>query len=418
MLRFIYNVGFFIFSLIYLPTFIAKGKFKGGLRERFGFVPIQIQQKLREKSVVWIHAVSVGEAAQAMVFLKALKENWPDKHFLITTTTATGRETVLKNRSDDDTVLYCPIDGFFAVKRFLNAVRPERVILFETEIWPNLIFELSDRKIPAWIVNGRISDRAFPKYRRVQLFLAPVLRRLKGILAQDEQAKERFISLGAAPDTVHVSGNLKYDWFPKGVFAGEADFFRKALGSNTFLWVAGSTHAGEEEILFDAYCHLKAKYSFFALLLAPRHLDRLSKIEKLAADRNLELVRLSQWKSGQSAGIVVLDKMGALADFYNAADSVFVGGSLVPTGGHNLVEPAYFEKPILFGPFTQNFRQMTELFLKEGAGFEVKDLEMLSAALDKQIADVNFRVGLGQKAKKIIKLHQGATQRSIDFLNA
>ena len=420
-IRIIYNICFFAFSLFYLPVFLLKGKHKRGLASRFGVVPEEIRKRLEGKQVFWVHGVSVGEVVQAFRLVAALKKRFPAARFVVTTTTVAGREMALGLKSGEDSVLYFPVDFGFSVRRFLAGVHPSALVLIETEIWPNLLSELSKRKIPAFIVNGRISDKAIFKYKKARFFIAPFLNGLKAICAQDDLMKRRFIELGASPGIVSVTGNMKFDWQPN--FSGEG--LVKAVegrlrGPDVFLLVAGSTHKGEEEILLEVYRSLCVKHASFRLLVAPRHLDRIGSILRLASQKGLELQRTSKirGRAGHSpepgpGPVFLLDSMGALADFYRLADAVFVGGSLVPNGGHNLVEPAFFEKPVLFGPFMNNFSQMAEEFKKSSAGVEVKNAKDLEQRILELVEDRNKALVFGRNAKELVLRHQGATERNV-----
>lgn len=417
----IYSFCFFVFALFYLPFFLLKGKHKGGLASRFGFVPDEVRKSLEGRQVYWVHAVSVGEVVQAFRLVAALKKRFPQALFVVTTTTLTGREIALKLKSEEDTVLYFPVDFSFSVRRFISAIHPSALILIETEIWPNLLAELSRKNIPAFIVNGRISDKAISKYRKVRFFLAPFLNRLKAIGAQDDLMKQRFIDLGADPRIVSVTGNMKFDWQPNFSNAALVRSVEDRLkGSESFLWVAGSTHEGEEEILLDAHRSLSVKHPHLRLLIAPRHLNRIDSILRLASKKNVTVWRTSELRdlanrpSGSAEpSFFLLDSMGVLADIYPLADVVFVGGSLVPSGGHNLVEPAFFEKPVLFGPFMNNFSQMAQEFKKVSAGIEVKNAAELEQNISELIENRGKGAFFGRNAKELVLRHQGATERNV-----
>ena len=423
-MRFLYNVVFFLFSLFYLPIFIAKGKFGTCWRERFGQVPPEISQSLAGQRVLWVHAVSVGEIGLAVGFLDRLHEVLPKFRFVITTTTQTGHDVAMKIKKEEDMLLYFPVDFRFSVRRFIESVSPEAMVLFETEIWPNLIWELSARKIPVFILNGRISDRSFSSYQKIKFFLKSLWNHLSLIAAQDVRMRERFIVLGADPKRVIVSGNVKFDWKPAQYPSHEVERLQRFCKKNSaFLCVAGSTHEGEEEIFFSMYSNLKASCPALQLLLAPRHLNRLPAIEAVALKQGIKTMRVSsedfhlESKSPEGA-ILLLNQMGVLPSLYQSADLVFVGGSLVPAGGHNLVEPAYFEKPILFGPFMNNFLEMAEEFKKNEAACPVKDAQDLEKNISQLFSDPARRRALGQAAKRLVLSHQGAQQKNQELLVA
>lgn len=431
-MRLLYEIAFFIFTLFYLPFFFIKGKHKDGWLSRLGVVPEETKRNLAGKRVFWVHAVSVGEVVQAARLVAALRERYPDARFVLTTTTVTGQEIAKKLKGDDDRVLYFPIDLRVCVRSFINGIAPAAFVVLETEIWPNVVFELTDRGIPVFLVNARISDKAIGKYRKVKRFLKPLLNRFTAIGAQDAVAGARFIELGARPALVSVTGNMKYDWQPQHSQDETAEKVKAwRRGHNSFLCVAGSTHEGEEEIFFEIYPSLKSKMPAFKLLIAPRHPDRIESIESQAKKKGIMLTRVSRLTTHDSrlpAGVLVagatshdpiliLDRMGVLAGLYPAADVVFVGGSLAAFGGHNLAEPAFFERPILFGPHMQNFKEMAAEFKKANAAVEVKDPSELEESLLALAGDPERRRALGGSAKRLVIRHQGATERNVELLS-
>lgn len=423
-LRAAYGVGFSIFSAFYLPRFFASGRHREGFSERLGRVPEPVRARLRGRSPIWLHGVSVGEVALAARLSQTVHELAPERKVLWTTTTPAGREVAERLKSEDEELLYFPVDFSFATRSFLRSTRPSVAALMETEIWPNLLFELERAGVPAVILNGRISDRAFGRYRAVRALMAPLFRRISAIGARDEAMRERFIAIGAAPDRVRVTGNMKFDWRPDDRVDAWIDRAEKKLGEWTpFLAIAGSTHAGEEEKLFTAARTLKDSGSDVRFLIAPRHLDRMESIFAAAAAAGLSAAKLSDWveRGGRHGDqdrvdVLVLDRFGVLARLYRAAGAVFVGGSLVPRGGHNLVEPAYFEKPVLFGPHMDNFREMASEFLDARAGWRVRDEADLADRLRELRASDETRRGLGFAAKALVARHQGATERNARLL--
>ncbi len=415
--RLIYDFLFFIFSLFYLPLFILKGKSKGGLGSRLGHVEQAVVEKLKGKKVIWIHAVSVGEVALAIRVLSHWREIFSGVKFVLTTTTVTGYEVAAKSMNPQDVLLQFPVDFRFAVRRFVQAVHPDAVAFMETEIWPNLIWELSEKKIPLFILNGRISDKAISKYRRIRFFLKPILNRLTAIGAQDERMQDRFLELGAEPGKVQITGNLKFDWEPPQGESAEVLAVRQKLSQpGKFLCLGASTHEGEEAVLMDTYLQLREIFPHLTLFLAPRHLDRLTSIEGLAAAKGIRLKRVfSGAQNGYDEGgpeAWLLDRMGLLAYFYQAADAVFVGGSLVEVGGHNLVEPAYYAKPILFGPYMNNFFEMSRLFLNGKAAIGVKDAGDLKDRLVFLMQNQTQAREMGQRAQNLVSGHRGALIRN------
>ncbi len=417
-MKFLYSVLFFIFSLFYLPTFFMKGKHKGGFSERLGIVPESVVKGLQGKKVIWLHGVSVGEIVQAMRFREGLSARAPDAVFVLTTITAAGRSVAEKSKRPEDALLYFPVDFRFAVRQFLDRIGPSIVVILETEIWPNLIWELSRRQIPVSIVNARISDRAMVKYRVGQFFIRHVLKCVERVGAQDETARGRFVELGVPTERVFVTGHMKYDWEPSADHATRLERLKgwdRNGASRQTLWIAGSTHEGEEEIIFRVYQNVSRQIPGLRLLVAPRHLERLDDVEKKARVLGLAVFRFREIPNAE-AGVILLDEMGLLASFYAAADFVFVGGSLVNVGGHNLVEPAYFKKPVLFGPHMQNFKEMAADFKNRGAGIEVKNAEDLERQVLRLATETSVRQTLGESAARLVRESTGASARNLEIL--
>ena len=421
-MRILYDILFFFFTLFYLPFFFLKGKHRAGFASRLGKVPSEVRTELKDKRVIWIHAVSVGEIAQAVHLADVLRGKIPWAKFLLTTTTVAGHEVAGKLKSGEDTLLYFPLDFRCSVRSFIRAVKPAAMILMETELWPNLIFELACRRVPVFVMNGRISDRAIVQYKKILFFAGDVVNRLSGIGAQDALMKQRFLELGARPDLVRVTGNMKFDWKPSENSADVLSRMEEVLKRDGgILCIAGSTHEGEEQVLFKMARALRARCPGFRLLVAPRHLHRLPDIERLAAKENFTLHRISKIAPSEdkrydkeSDAVYILDQMGILASAYRMADLVFIGGSLVPVGGHNPVEPAFFEKPILFGPFMNNFREMAEAFKRSGAAREVDALTM-ERRMEELTSDGDQRKAMGAAAKRLVRLHEGAVEKNIEM---
>lgn len=419
-MRTLYRSLFFIFALCYFPVFLIKGKHREGFGERFGFVPSQARQKVAGKKVIWLHAVSVGEAAVAMRFLETLRQEFPSAAYLVTVTTPTAREVVRRQKKENDVLLYLPVDFKGAIERFVRAVDPAALLLFETEIWPNLILELSDRKIPIFIVNGRISDKALRPYRYVRFFVGRLLNRLRKIGAQDELMRRRFIEIGAEQGRVEVTGNLKYELQPdRAPAAPWAEKAKDLFGSTgAFIFIAGSTHEGEEELLLKMYRSLSAAVPGFRMVLAPRHPERVSSVIEKARSLKVPAERILEVRgvANELAPVLILDKMGVLSGLYAEADVVFLGGSLVPIGGHNPTEPAAFGKAVLFGPHMQNFKEMSEEFIRSDAALCVHSADELKERIEMLAKDPLRRAALGAAAKEVMERHQGALRKNLEMI--
>ncbi len=424
-MRLVYDIVFFIFCIFYLPIFFIKGKHRDGFLSRFGVVPKDVREKLFGKKVIWIHAVSVGEMAQAVKLTGALRNKYQDLCFVLTATTAAGKAFAEKHKDPRDFAIYFPVDFRSSVNAFLLAVDPKAMIILETEIWPNLLYALSKRGVPVFIMNARISDRAIGRYRLLKPLLGSVMDQIAWVGAQDDKMRSRFMELGMKPEKVMVTGNMKFDWQPSTTKKNEVEMIQQYLKMpGMFLLIAGSTHQGEEKIMFDLFKKMRAEFPFFKLLIAPRHLDRIASIEEEAQKSGVKLESFSSLAGNGNRpeareAVFLLDKIGILADLYQIADVVYVGGSLVPKGGHNLVEPAYYEKPVVFGPYMNNFAEMVSEFKETAAAVQVRDLQSLEAEIRKLIQDSAYRNKIGAAAKKVVETNRGATEQNINaFLNA
>ena len=362
----------------------------------------------------WIHAVSVGEAIAAIPLVEAIGRRWPELSIVLTTVTATGARVVADRLSGVVTHRYFPLDLPGPVRRALDGVRPRFFIAMETELWPNFLVTLAARGVPSMIANGRISDRSFPRYRLVRGLLARVLRRVSVFAMQSQEDARRIIALGAPPERVMVTGSLKTDQAVDDPAATER--WQRLIGrrASERVWVAGSTHRGEEEIVLDAFLRLRARTPELVLLLAPRHPDRTEEVERAVRARGLEpLRRTALPRERPRDAVILLDTVGELAELYRVADVVYVGGSLVPTGGHNMLEPALRGKPVLFGPHTENFRESAELLLAAGGAEVVRDGDGLEAAIAALLADDPRARAMGERGRAAVLDRQGGVQATL-----
>jgi 3-deoxy-D-manno-octulosonic-acid transferase len=389
----IYDIIFLIFVLLYLPYFLLKGKYHKGIWQRLGFVSLQAGGR----PVIWLHAVSVGEVASLKTFWRRLREEFPSALIAVSTVTKNGNTLARQFAVDDEIVFYIPLDMSFLIDKVLKALSPKMLIIAETEIWPNLIGRCHKKGVPVLLVNGRISDRAFPKYRMARFLLRGLLEKIDLICARTDEDKKRFIALGASPENVKTAGNMKYC-----NVAGEApgrDEIRKELSlkSDAVVFTAGSTHKGEEEIILEVFRILRQDFKNLYLVIAPRYIERAEEIKRTAKGRP----------------VTVIDKIGILSRAYSVSDIVFVGGSLVPHGGHNIIEPAVFARPIIFGPYMFNFQDETREFLKGGAAIMVKDGKELLSECKRLLGDNREMARLGQNAKGVVAKNQGAVENCI-----
>lgn len=412
--RLIYVLAMSVYALICLPAFFRKGKHRTGLSERFGGLrPADRSRLARSPRVIWIHAVSVGEVTLAFRLGDEIGRRQPGTALLYTVTTRTGREVAERLRRPGDVVAYGPIDFEFAVRRFMAGWRSCAVVLMETEIWPVLIRRLDACGVPVTIANARISDKALPAYLRVRGWVGPVLRQVDRICAQSSEMAERYRRLGASEASIRVTGNLKYDWAPAPASEAESARMAEFRSDPSFVVLAASTHEGEEQILFDLYTRIKAQYPYFQLIIAPRHPERLASVIR-QAERARGGYELFSRSGAVRGGILLVDQMGVLGRLYPAADVVFVGGSLVPVGGHNPIEPAYFGKPVLFGPHVANFKEIAADFVKAGAAVCVPDAEGLEAEFLRLLSDPAEGKRMGGRALEWVGSQRGALLRTAD----
>ena len=389
------------------------GGYGRSLSQRFG----RYGADLRAEPRCWIHAVSVGEAATAVPLVEAIARRWPELSVVMTTVTPTGARVVADRLRGTVAHRYFPLDLPGPVRRALDAVRPRFFIGMETELWPNFLRALARRGVPAMIANGRISDRSFRRYHRVRFLTARMLRDIAVFAMQSQEDARRIVALGAPPDRVVVTGNLKTDLTPAE--AGGEAVWQQLLGlaTNEPVWIAGSTHRGEETVVLDAYTRLRRRFPDLVLLLAPRHPERVPEVERLAADRQLATVRRSELPaSRERAPVIVLDTVGELAKIYSVASVVFVGGSLVPTGGHNMLEPALLRKPVLYGPHTTNFRESAELLLAAGGAVLVDEPERLEPRVAELLADPARRSRMGEAGLHAVIGRQGALKQTMELV--
>ena len=414
----LYSLGLGAFFVGGLPVFMAqavlRGKYRRGLPERLGRVPAWAGPA----PPVWLHAVSVGEVMAAIPLARELAGRRPDLPLLVSTVTDTGRN-VAEQRLPAKQFVFFPVDFGWAVEPALDQLRPRIVLLTETEIWPNFIRACGARGIPVVLINGRISPRSYPRYRRVRRLFARVLQGIRLFCMQTPEDAARVLDLGAPAERVHVVGNLKFDLAVTGD-PQDGSTVRQMLGLPPSLpiLVAGSTHRGEEAPVLGAFQAVRRAIPDLTLLLAPRHPERLAEVEGLLERAGLAWVRRSRLPASPAAPVILVDTMGELARLYAAGTVVYVGGSLVPIGGHNVLEPAAYARPVLFGPHMGNFAEMARFFLERGAGLQVHDTDGLAAAILRLLQEPAAADRMGEAGRTIVDTHRGAGRRTVDLLEA
>lgn len=422
MLRFIYNLFLPVGFLFFVPGLLYKYRNRGGwkdtFRERFGrFTPERIRELKAFHGAVWIHAVSVGETVVALSLIRRWSQMEPEKKFVISTTTTTGQELARKQCLDNTAVIFCPIDFRGMVRRTLDVLKPSQLVIFETEIWPNLICEARDRGISVALVNGRMSDHSASGYRKLRIFFAPLLRRFNCILVQTPADAQRYLSVSPGA-TVKVCGNLKFDQSPPENIGDphlEACF---GPGKHTVL-LAASTHPGEESVITESFGQLTGEFPDLRLVIVPRHAERGGEIADMLTERKVSFFRRSQGGETPSPVRVLLaDTTGEMFKFIKAADIVIMGKSFAGHDeGHNLIEPALLDKPVVTGKVLRNFRFILNV-LKEADAVVTTDDAGLTEALRRLLADGELRRDMGRRGGDAIRRHCGATELTIRELTS
>ena len=410
-------------SPYFLYQAIRYQKYIGSLRQRLGFLPIAFNVDAEES--IWIHAVSVGEALTARALAADLKARYPRLRLFLSTTTMAGQQVARRSVSNVDAVFYFPFDWTLIVRRTLRLVRPRLFIMMETEIWPNLLRECRRRDVRTAMINGRISNRSYPRYKLIRPFIRRVLADVDRFCVQSEESARRLIDLGADPARVSVTGSLKFDSLEPAAATAHGRprdrvlrFFQ--LAPSRTVIIAGSTLRGEEAAVLRAFARIKTAMPGAMLMLAPRQPERFGEVERLARDAGFATVRRSELPIDAEPrhDVVVLDTIGELAQLYQLATAVFVGGSLVDHGGHNILEPAIFGKPIVFGPHMHNFKEIAEVFVANDAAIQVTSERELDEALLALVTDPVRRARLGAAARALVAANRGAKMKTLEVIAA
>jgi len=426
MICFLLDIFYAIILVLLSPWVLYRmflqSRYRTGWKERFGFVPVRNSSA----KCIWIHAVSMGEINAIATLVASLQNRLPDHEIVISSTTDTGMDRARKLYGDKHLVFFYPWDFSWAVKKAFSRLHPSLCVLMELEVWHNFTTIAHHRSIPVMVANGRISSgKGFPRYRRIAGLVQPMFRRLTLVLTQDNTYAQRFRFLGADPQRIHVVGSLKYD---------TAEVVDKVPGTDELIeqlklfppqpvWVAGSTAPGEEEIILEAFSKLRREKSLnkLRLVLVPRKPERFDEVARLIENHNFKLLRYSKVKTGQyqptpdDADAVILgDTMGDLRKFYSLAEVVFVGRSLVPVGGSDMIEAAALAKPVVVGPYTDNFTESVRL-LVTAAGLEVvADGSQLTRITQNLLQDKKVAAQLGKNAQQVIIQNQGATEKTVN----
>jgi len=433
--KILYNIVLVILlpvvALYLLWRLVVQGKSRAGLAQRLGILPDSVSKlKDADGCIIWVHAVSVGEVAAAEPILQQLRLVEPTGQIVLSTTTPTGHKMAEKLDLDVEALIYFPFDFPGITERVLRTIGPDLIILMEGELWPNLLAAARARNIPTAVINGRISDAAFPKNQLLRPLFAWMLSNVDLVCAQSQKDADRFIALGAPPQRVRISGNTKFDENFPHVPPEEQAKWRQDLGLNqeSAVWLAASTHPGEDEPILAAFDRLRAGHPDLDLVIAPRHPERGDEIEKLVSEhgyatyrRSRVLAELEEGKdidlrSTTQVRVVILDTIGELNRVFSIATVVFMGGSLVPRGGHNILQPLAQGKPVVFGPHMHNFQDITDLALDQQAAVQVQDASQLFEVTDRLLSSEAERELYQSKGCSLLQKQSGASQRTVGEL--
>ncbi len=401
--------------ILAIPYFILKRLTQRGYGrewvQRLGFLP-----PMSLKKPIWVHSASVGEVFCSIPLLRRIQRDFPQSQIVLTTMTRTGKETAKKFFPEADAIFYLPMDHPWVLKRFLKRVDPHLLLLAETELWPNLLRSCGKRGIPMVLFNGRISERSLRGYLLFKPLFQNSLNHLSLFLMQTEQDRNRIIEIGAPSEKTRVVGNLKFDQtFPPFSERRVEEMRGLPLLQEKSILIAGSTHPGEEEVLIRLFKDLKKIDPQLLLLLAPRHLDRLEEVEKILRRESISWKRRTHLEKIQDpkepCEVILLDTMGELMSLYSLGTLVFIGGTLLPVGGHNPLEPLFFKKCVLFGPYTFHFSEISRSLVQEGGAIQVRDEEDLGFQLKRLLLDERMRREVGERGYQFLQRHRGTTER-------
>ncbi len=423
----LYDIILFLASLFLIPYGIIKGARYGnvwqGLRERLGLYSPQRLAALKGKQVIWVHAVSVGEVRAAMPLVRSLKATYPAAAIVLSSMTFTG-QAIARDMAKADLCVFFPFDLSWVVRRVFETISIDLVLIVETEIWPNFVRHAQQAKVPVVLVNGRISDRSFPRYRAIRPLIQPVLGHFSAFCMQSEDDARRITTLGAPFELIQVTGNLKFDMKTDIPDENAIETLKERyhLVGDHRIWVAGSTRPGEEEVLVTAYRQLVSEGEPVVLVLVPRHIDRCRAIADMLKHMGVTYVLRSALGNTGAAltpgEILLVDTMGEMLNLYATADLVFVGGSLVAIGGHNILEPAQLKKPVLFGPHMQNAKEVARLLLEAQGGMQVDDLNDLVRKVRDLISNPELRQTMGSNGYHLLTQNAGATSRTMAVIDS
>jgi 3-deoxy-D-manno-octulosonic-acid transferase len=428
-MRFAYNILFAVFFWLSAPWYFLKmsrrPNWRPGFWQRFAFYGPEVKRPDGARPVLWLHAVSVGEVGICVQLIRALEPRLPGFQFVVSTTTSTGMGELGRKLPPHIPRFYYPIDFSGAVRRAMNTFGPSAIILIENELWPNFLWQATDRKIPLFLVNARISDRSWPNYRRASFLFRPVFSQFRAVGCQEPGDADRLAQLGFPADAVRVVGSLKFDAAqpdPRPVLDTRSLLRQIGVNNNAKILVAGSTHAGEEAILAEIFKRLRSRFPELFLVLVPRHFERTAEVGQELEARGVCFIRRSEIDAGKTLPpgeleCLLVNSTGELKFFYEAADVVFVGKSLTAEGGQNPIEPAALGKAVVFGPNMQNFTSIARAFLAAQAVAQVMDAGELENTVAELLSDDSRRAELGARALRVVQQNLGATERTVELIS-
>jgi 3-deoxy-D-manno-octulosonic-acid transferase len=381
--------------------------------ERFGSYPFE-----HREDVIWVHAVSVGEVQAALPLIQKIQAQYPEHGVLVTTTTPTGSNRVREALGEDVSHVYAPYDLPFVINNFLQHFQPALAVIMETEIWPNIYYHCQRRGIPLVLANARMSERSARGYAKLKRLTCATLQRTSWIAAQTRDDADRLVQLGASVDRLTVTGSVKVDVRIPASLHEQAAVLRRDWGNDRTVWIAASTHETEEDTLLNVYEQLLELAPELMLVLVPRHPERFGRVANLCQKRGLVTVLRSEGRAcTPDTQVFIGDSMGELPLFYAAADIAFVGGSLIPHGGQNLIEAAALGKPVIVGPHMFNFSEITRMLVAAGAVVQVGDQQQLAQTMRNWLQDPGLRNSIGEKGLEVVERNRGAVDRLMEIIS-
>lgn len=412
----VYDALLLIYGLCTLPALAAKGKLREGARERQGFLPEGAESRLAGRKVIWIHAVSVGEVRLAVRLIQRLAGREPRTAAVLTTTTASAQKIAQEAVGRETVVTFCPFDLSWMMGRFIRTVRPSAIVVLETEVWPNLLRLAEKAGIPVLVVNGRLSDKAYPVYRRWRGLVKTAFGRITRCLTQSAEHARRFEDIGVPADRIRTTGNMKFDLEAPLLTESVQRAMTVFRSDSKAIFLAASTHPGEEALVLDVFKAMRVHVPGLKLAVAPRHLNRLEEVEEIIRAKGCKCAKITDLERHYvpNVDVLLVDAWGILNQLYSLVDLVFVGGSLVPVGGHNLAEPAVAGCPVIYGPWMQNFKDMEEEFRSAGAGVRVADARGLERSAIELFQDPDARRRMAERSRAVVAANAGATDRNLE----